>query len=127
MLAAGNFARHRTICDFREFHLEELSELFVRVVKRAREMGLVKLGRPAAAPAAGCRSRPRQGSRFATLALLLAQHARCANRLAAGAEEGVVAVRAAQARPQHARHSSRHRRPTHARGSQAASACPSAG
>ena len=44
MLAAGNFPRHRTICDFRAFHLKELSELFVQVVRLAREMGLVKLG-----------------------------------------------------------------------------------
>jgi transposase len=44
MLAAGNFPRHRTLCDFRAFHLKELSELFVQVVKLAREMGLVKLG-----------------------------------------------------------------------------------
>ena len=47
MLAAGNFPRHRTICDFRAFHLKELSELFVQVVKLAREMGLVKLGKVA--------------------------------------------------------------------------------
>jgi transposase len=44
MLAAGNFPRHRTICDFRAFHPKELSELFVQVVRLAREMGLVKLG-----------------------------------------------------------------------------------
>jgi transposase len=44
MLAAGNFPRHRTICDFRAFHLKELSELFVQVVRLGREMGLVKLG-----------------------------------------------------------------------------------
>jgi transposase len=44
MLAAGNFPRHRTICDFRAFHLKELSELFVQVVRLAREMDLVKLG-----------------------------------------------------------------------------------
>ena len=44
MLAAGNFPRHRTICDFRAFHLKELSQLFVQVVRLAREMGLVKLG-----------------------------------------------------------------------------------
>jgi hypothetical protein len=41
---AGNFPRHRTICDFRALHLKELSALFVQVVKLAREMGLVKLG-----------------------------------------------------------------------------------
>jgi transposase len=44
MLAAGNFPRHRTICDFRALHLKELADLFVQVVKLAREMGLVKLG-----------------------------------------------------------------------------------
>jgi transposase len=44
MLAAGNFQRHRTICDFRAFHLKELSDVFVQVVRLAREMGLIKLG-----------------------------------------------------------------------------------
>ena len=44
MLAAGNFPKHRTIRDFRALHLQELSDLFVQVVKLARELGLVKLG-----------------------------------------------------------------------------------
>ena len=44
VLAAGNFPAHRTIRDFRAFHLKELSELFVQVVRLAREMGLLKLG-----------------------------------------------------------------------------------
>jgi transposase len=44
VLAAGNFPAHRTIRDFRAFHLKELSELFVQVVRLAREMGLVKPG-----------------------------------------------------------------------------------
>jgi len=44
VLAAGNFPAHRTIRDFRAIHLKELSELFVQVVRLAREMGLVKLG-----------------------------------------------------------------------------------
>ena len=44
VLAAGNFLAHRTIGDFRGFPLKELSELFVQVVRLAREMGLVKLG-----------------------------------------------------------------------------------
>jgi transposase len=44
VLGAGNFPKHRTICDFRALHLQELSELFVQVVKLARECGLVKLG-----------------------------------------------------------------------------------
>jgi transposase len=44
VLAAGNFPRHRTICDFRALHLEELSGLFVQVVRLARECGLAKLG-----------------------------------------------------------------------------------
>ena len=44
VLAADNFPAHRTISDFRAFHLKELSELFVQVVRLAREMGLIKLG-----------------------------------------------------------------------------------
>ena len=44
VLAAGNFPAHRTLSDFRAFHLKELSDLFVQVVRLAREMGLVKLG-----------------------------------------------------------------------------------
>jgi len=44
VLAASNFPAHRTIRDFRALHLKELSELFVQVVRLAREMGLVKLG-----------------------------------------------------------------------------------
>jgi transposase len=44
MLGACNFPKHRTIRDFRALHLKELSDLFVQVVKLAREMGLVKLG-----------------------------------------------------------------------------------
>jgi transposase len=44
VLSAGNFPKHRTICDFRALHLQELSTLFVQVVKLARECGLVKMG-----------------------------------------------------------------------------------
>ena len=44
VLAARNFPAHRTLRDFRALHLKELSELFVQVVRLAREMGLVKLG-----------------------------------------------------------------------------------
>jgi transposase len=44
MLAADNYPAHRTICDFRAFHLKELSDLFVQVVKLAKECGLVRLG-----------------------------------------------------------------------------------
>jgi len=44
VLAASNYPKHRTICDFRALHLKELSELFVQVVQLARECGLVKLG-----------------------------------------------------------------------------------
>ncbi|SAL88538.1 transposase IS4 family protein [Caballeronia choica] len=44
VLAAGNYPAHRTLCDFRAFHLKELSDLFVQVVKLAKECGLVKLG-----------------------------------------------------------------------------------
>lgn len=44
MLAADNYPAHRTICDFRAFHLQELSNLFVQVAKLAKECGLIKLG-----------------------------------------------------------------------------------
>lgn len=44
VLGASNFPAHRTICEFRGLHLQELSALFVQVVKLARECGLVKLG-----------------------------------------------------------------------------------
>jgi len=44
VLGAGNFPAHRTLSDFRALHLAELAELFVQVVKMARECGLVKMG-----------------------------------------------------------------------------------
>jgi transposase len=44
VLAADNFPAHRTLCDFRALHLEELADLFVQVVRLANECGLVKLG-----------------------------------------------------------------------------------
>ena len=44
VLAARNFPAHRTIRDFRALHLKELGELFLQVVRLAREMGLIKLG-----------------------------------------------------------------------------------
>lgn len=44
VLAAGNFPKHRTICDFRALHLDELASLLLQVVKLARECGLIKLG-----------------------------------------------------------------------------------
>ena len=44
VLAAENYPAHRTLCDFRALHLQELSALFVQVVRLARECGLVKLG-----------------------------------------------------------------------------------
>jgi hypothetical protein len=44
VLGADNFPAHRTIRDFRALHLSEFTELFVQVVRLAREMGLVKLG-----------------------------------------------------------------------------------
>ena len=44
VLGADNFPAHRTIREFRALHLGEFTELFVQVVRLAREMGLVKLG-----------------------------------------------------------------------------------
>jgi transposase len=44
LLGAGNFPKHRTICDFRAQHLAEFTDLFVQVVQLAKELGLTKLG-----------------------------------------------------------------------------------
>jgi len=44
VLAADNFPAHRTICEFRQLHLAAFGELFVQVVRIAREAGVVKLG-----------------------------------------------------------------------------------
>ena len=43
VLAADNFPTHRTVRDFRAYHLKDFLDLLVRVVRLAREMGLVKL------------------------------------------------------------------------------------
>jgi transposase len=47
VLAAGNFPQHRTICDFRQEHLQKFVESFKQVVLIAKNSGLVKLGRVA--------------------------------------------------------------------------------
>ncbi len=44
VLGAGNFPAHRTIREFRSLHLAEFTQLFVQVVRLARELGLLKLG-----------------------------------------------------------------------------------
>jgi transposase len=44
VLGADNFPAHRTISDFRQRHLPEFRDVFVQVVRLAREVGLVKLG-----------------------------------------------------------------------------------
>ena len=44
VLAAGNFPRHRTLCEFRRRHLADFAHLFREVVQLARELGLVELG-----------------------------------------------------------------------------------
>ena len=44
VLGAGNFPQHRTLCELRRRHLEELEGVFVEVVRVAREMGLVRFG-----------------------------------------------------------------------------------
>lgn len=45
VLAAGNFAAHRTIGEFRHVHLTEFSALFVQVAQLARKAGPTKLER----------------------------------------------------------------------------------
>jgi transposase len=47
VLTAGNFPQHRTICDFRQEHLQKFVELFKQVVLIAKNSGLIKLGRVA--------------------------------------------------------------------------------
>ena len=44
MLGAGNFPKHRTICEFRWRHLKDFRKLFCEVVRVSREMGLVRFG-----------------------------------------------------------------------------------
>jgi transposase len=44
VLGADNFPQHRTICDFRKRHLADFQNLFMQVVRIAREAELVRLG-----------------------------------------------------------------------------------
>ena len=45
VLGAGNFPQHRTLCAFRRRHLADFKELFIEVVRLARELGLARLGK----------------------------------------------------------------------------------
>ena len=45
MLAAENFPKHRTLCEFRKRHLGDFRAVFVEVVMLARALGLAGLGR----------------------------------------------------------------------------------
>ena len=45
MLAAGNFPKHRTLCEFRKRHLGDFRAAFAEVVVLARASGLAGLGR----------------------------------------------------------------------------------
>ncbi len=45
MLAAENFPKHRTLCEFRKCHLGDFRAVFVEVVMLARALGLAGLGR----------------------------------------------------------------------------------
>ncbi len=47
MLAAGNFPKHRTLCEFRRRHLADFRAVFAHVVVLARASGLAGLGRVA--------------------------------------------------------------------------------
>ena len=44
MLGAGNFPKHRTICEFRRRHMGAFKRLFMEVVRLAQEMGVVRFG-----------------------------------------------------------------------------------
>ena len=45
VLGAGNFPQHRTLCEFRRRHLADFKELFIEVVRLARELGLARFGK----------------------------------------------------------------------------------
>ena len=45
VLGAGNFPQHRTLCAFRRRHLSDFKELFIAVVRLARELGLARFGK----------------------------------------------------------------------------------
>ena len=45
VLAGNQMPGHRTICRFRERHIEQFNNLFVQVVRLAAESGLVKIGK----------------------------------------------------------------------------------
>ena len=45
MLAAGNFPKHRTLCEFRKRHLGDFRAVFAEVVRLARTLGLAGFGR----------------------------------------------------------------------------------
>ncbi len=45
VLGAGNFPQHRTLCEFRRRHVSDFKELFVAVVRLARELGLARFGK----------------------------------------------------------------------------------
>lgn len=44
VLAAGNFPKHRTLCDFRKQHLNTFKQVFIQVVQIAREAELISMG-----------------------------------------------------------------------------------
>lgn len=44
VLAADNFPKHRTLCDFRKRHLADFKHVFIQVVQIAREAELISLG-----------------------------------------------------------------------------------
>ena len=45
VLGAGNFPQHLTLCEFRRRHVSDFKELFVAVVRLARELGLARFGK----------------------------------------------------------------------------------
>lgn len=67
VLGAENFPAHRTICDFRAQHLEELGELFVQVVRLARRSQAARQGRQAEGRALQARLRRSERKRAGEL------------------------------------------------------------
>ena len=63
VLGAGNFPQHRTLCEFRPALVPDFKELFVAVVRLARELGLARFGKPSIAGTEGARRTRANGRR----------------------------------------------------------------
>ncbi len=92
VLGAGNFPQHRTLCEFRRRHLSDFKELFVAVVRLARELGLARFGKLSID---GTKVRANASKRKAMSYVRMAKEER---RLRGEIEALLAAIRAAKSR-----------------------------